>query len=58
MAPEDDCMQEVLVLTKHGRAGKSRLAVPLVHLECQTEHAETIQAVADWHYWVTRGYSY
>ena len=55
MASEDDCMQEVLVLMKHGRTGKSRLAVPLAQLECLTEHAETRQAVSDWHYWVARG---
>ena len=58
MAPEDDCMQEVFVLMNLGRAGKSRLAVPLAQLECLTEHAETKEAVADWLYWVARGYSY
>lgn len=55
MAHEDDCMSEVFVLIKFG---KSVLAVPLAQLECLSADEETCQAVADWHYWVERGYEY
>ena len=55
MAAEDDCMSEVLVLVKNGR---SKLAVPLAQVECAAPNTETCQAVADWHYWVGRGYEY
>ena len=55
MAPEDDCMSEVFVLIKFG---KSKLAVPLSQLECLSPDEETCQAVADWHYWIERGYEY
>jgi len=55
MASEDDCMSEVHVLVRHG---KSRLAVPLGQLECQSPSEDTCQAVADWHYWQARGYEY
>jgi Calcium binding len=55
IAAEDDCMCEVLVLVKYGR---SKLAVPLAQIECKSPDEETCQAVADWHYWVARGYEY
>ena len=55
MAAEDDCMSEVLVLVKFG---KSKLAVPLSQIDCKADDEETCQAVADWHYWVARGYEY
>jgi Calcium binding len=55
MADEDDCMAEVFVLVKHG---KTELAVPLAQLECHAKDKDTCEAVADWHYWVARGYQY
>jgi Calcium binding len=55
MADEEDCMHEVFVNIKHGR---SELSVPLSQLECLAEDLQTSQAVADWHYWVARGYQY
>ena len=55
MAPDDDCMYEVFVMIEHG---KSKLAVPLAQLECKSPDKETCQAVADWHYWVARGYEF
>ena len=58
LAPEDDCMSEIYVFVKHGKKSKSQLAVPLAQLACLSEHAETCQAVEDWHYWVARGYEY
>ena len=55
LAAEDDCMTEVFVFVKQARA---RFAVPLAQLECHSRSEETCQAVADWHYWVERGYEY
>ncbi len=55
MAKEDDCMSEVFVYTKHGR---SKLAIPLGQLECLSTDGPTCQAVADWNYWLARGYAY
>jgi hypothetical protein len=52
---EDNCMSEILVMVIIGR---SRLAVPLAQLECLAEDSDTRQAVADWHYWVGRGYEF
>jgi len=55
LAAEDDCMSEVFVLVKYA---KSELAVPLEQLACHAPDEQTGQAVADWHYWVARGYDY
>ena len=55
MATEDDCMSEIFVLVRYA---KSRLAVPLEQLACHAPDEQTCQGVADWHYWVARGYSY
>ena len=55
LAAEDDCMSEVFVLVKYA---KSELAVPLEQLACHALDEQTGQAVADWHYWVARGYGY
>ncbi|SEI93603.1 Calcium binding [Azotobacter beijerinckii] len=55
MAEADDCMSEIFVLVRYG---DSELAVPLGQLECQSGDEATCEAVADWHYWLARGYSY
>jgi hypothetical protein len=55
MAKEDECMSEVFVLVKYG---KTALAVPLAQLDCLSDHEATVVAIADWHYWVARGYEY
>ena len=55
MAKEDECMSEIFVLVKYGR---TKLAVPLAQLDCLSCDPETCEAVADWHYWVARGYEY
>ena len=49
LAPEDDCVQEILVL---GRWGGRSLGVPLAQLKPTGADAETAQAIADWHYCV------
>ena len=55
MADEDECMSEIFVLVAYE---ESELAVPLAQLECQSDDEQTCQAVADWHYWLARGYEY
>jgi hypothetical protein len=55
MAPGDDCMSDMLVIIEwRGRT----LGVPLAQLECVEADEETAQAIADWHYWVARGYEF
>lgn len=53
MASEDECMNEMFVEIK----GRGRdFAVPLAQLEPIKVDNITQQAIADWHYWVKRGY--
>jgi hypothetical protein len=55
MAREEECESEMFVrLTWAGR----RLAVPLSHLHPLAVDPLTKKAVADWHYWVGRGYNF
>jgi calcium binding protein len=56
MASEDDCMHELMVLITWK---DENLAVPLVQLKPSPASTDlTRQAVADWHYWVARGYRF
>jgi len=53
MAPEDECMHEMFVEVQwQGRT----FGVPLAQLQPLEVDEETQEAVADWHYWVARGY--
>ena len=53
MAPEDDCMHEMFVVIEW----KERtFGVPLAQLEPINVVELTREAIADWHYWVKRGY--
>jgi hypothetical protein len=55
MAPEKECESEMFVRVRwHGR----RLAVPLSQLEPLAADPGTKEAVADWHYWLQRGYEF
>ena len=55
MALEEKCESEMFVrLRWRGR----NLAVPLSQLEPVAAGAETKEAVADWHYWLGRGYEF
>jgi hypothetical protein len=55
MAPEKECESEMFVRVRwRGRS----LAVPLSQLEPLAADAETKEAVADWHYWLGRGYEF
>ena len=56
MAPEDECAHEIFVTIRWDKEG---LAVPLAQLQpLRATDAQTQQAVADWHYWVERGYGF
>ena len=55
MAAEEECESEMFVrLRWHG----ARLAVPLSQLAPLAAKPKTKEAVADWHYWVGRGYEF
>jgi hypothetical protein len=55
MAAEEECESEMFVRLKwDGR----RMAVPLSQLEPLAVDTSTNEAVADWHYWVGRGYEF
>lgn len=53
MAPEDDCLHEMFVMIQWQ---DRTLGVPLAQLEGIGVDDETAEAMADWHYWVARGY--
>jgi hypothetical protein len=55
MAPEKECESEMFVRVRwHGR----NLAVPLSQLKPLAAEPATREAVADWHYWLGRGYKF
>jgi hypothetical protein len=54
MAPEEECEHEMFVEVRWERRN---LAVPLMQVRPIEEiDEETQEAVADWQYWVARGY--
>ncbi len=56
MASEDDCLSEIMVLITWA---DETLAIPLAQLEpVSTSTEKTRQVVADWHYWVARGWEF
>ena len=55
MAPEEECECEMFVRVRwRGR----HLMAPLSQLEPFAADPETKEAVADWHYWLGRGYEF
>jgi hypothetical protein len=55
MALEDECDREMYVeITWED----DTLAVPLIQIEATDADSQTQQAIADWHYWVNRGYEF
>jgi hypothetical protein len=55
MAPEEACTSDMLVLIRwQGR----QLAVPLSQLEAIDAEKSTVEAFADWQYWVAQGYCF
>jgi calcium binding protein len=55
VAPEEECEREVFVMIRWERDG---LGVPLSQLKPVGADEETDRAVADWHYWIARGYRF
>ena len=55
MPPEDECEKEIFVNIIWQ---KRTLAVPLSQLAGIEVDKETEEAMADWHYWVNRGYEF
>jgi hypothetical protein len=56
MAPEEECEHEMFVEIRRDRRN---LAVPLMQVRASEEtDEETQEAVADWQYWVARGYEF
>ena len=55
MAPEEECGSEIFVWIERGG---EKFAVPLAQLESASSNPETQEAVADWRYWVARGYQF
>jgi len=53
LPPEEECAREMFVTV---RWRTRALAVPLSQLVVVKGDSKTRRAVADWHYWVTRGY--
>jgi hypothetical protein len=53
MAGEDFCAHEMYVDIYWG---DKELAVPLVQVNPYGDDEDTIEAIADWHYWVEQGY--
>lgn len=55
MPSERECEHEMFVKI---RWNGTNLAVPLSQLEIVGANEQTREAVADWHYWVKRGYQF
>jgi|SRR5665213_916286 len=57
LAPEEDCMAEIIVITEF--SGRT-LGVPLAQIRPRNADVSTAakQAIEDWHYWVAMGYQY
>jgi hypothetical protein len=59
MAGEEECEREMFVLIRWGHRAADALAVPLSQLDVGHGADEaTNEAVADWRYWVARGYQF
>ncbi len=55
MAPEDDCVREMFVEIEWQ---DRTFGVSLVQLQPLDVNEVTEEAIADWHYWVGRGYEF
>lgn len=59
MSPEDNCTEEMFVeiLYREGTL-EDVFSASLYEIQPIDADSETQQAVADWHYWVDRGYEF
>ena len=55
LAPADDCLHEIFVLATWQERS---LGLPLAQLAAVEADEDTVEAIADWHYWVKQGYSF
>jgi Calcium binding len=55
MAPEESCTSDMLVVI--GWQGR-QLAVPLSQLAAIDAEESTVEALADWQYWIAQGYCF
>jgi hypothetical protein len=55
IAPASECEREMFVEIAWD---DEALAVPLMQLAAPDADDDTQQAIADWHYWVSRGYEF
>jgi Calcium binding len=55
MAADEDCVRDILVLTQ---LADRTFGVPLRQLKPLNADAQTVEAIADWHYWCEMGYSF
>lgn len=57
MSAEDDCQDEMFVEVLYREdMATDVFSVPLSHLKVVEADEQTQQAIADWHYWVDKGY--
>jgi len=55
LAPAEECEREIFVEIAWDDA---TLDVPLMQLQAWEADEDTEEAIADWHYWVERGYEF
>jgi hypothetical protein len=53
MSPEDDCLHEMFVEVEYDG---DTFSMRLKEIEAPTADEDTQEAIADWHYWLARGY--
>lgn len=59
MSPEEDCEHEMLVEVRYGEGEQEDLfSARLSEIKPLDVDAATAEAIADWHYWVVRGYEF
>ncbi len=58
MADEDECSRDMLSHIRYREGDDDVFSVPLIDLEPLDADQATREAIADWHYWVDRGYSF
>jgi hypothetical protein len=59
MAPEDECERDMLVEVVYvGGKDEDVFSAKLSEIEAIDADSETTEAIADWHYWLARGYKF
>ena len=59
MAPEDECERDMLVEVVYvGGKDEDVFSAKLSEIEAMDADSETTEAIADWHYWLARGYKF